>query len=622
MTKSEEELDRNLKEKIPAKLVDSLALFQKEGVTFVLKRGGRGLIADEMGLGKTIQAIAVACAYRDEWPVLVIAPSTARYHWEKEFLRWLENATLRPEQILVITNSSQVFTPDHRIVIVSYDIAQKLGEALLQARFQVVIADECHYLKNHKARRTKSILPILKKATRAVLLSGTPAISRPRELFTQLSTLDPKFFGNQHRFMERYCHGGKKKQSGRNKSNGASNLLELNALMKATVMVRRKKKDILKNLPAKKRVRLRVDVQNEKERAEIAEGMKQLCMKEALLGRLGRKKAGKNKDDNAEGQGAQESWIPKISSEEEEQLTMKLELDGLGGLDRAALQNQKKSLLMNLFCRTGHAKIQPAIDRLKEVLSDDLGGKVLVFAHHRAVMDGIEEGALKDVPHIRIDGSTASKQRQNLVDIFQTDPACRVALLSLTAAGVSITLTAATRAIFVELFWTPAALLQAEDRCHRIGQTSEVTIEYLIAEGTLDDGLWPLIRHKMRVLGEIVEGEKGNLEVQRDEKQSGPSDVKKEEEGSSLALSSDEMLMKELAKEDVDKIVNDGEEGDGDDDQFFSDDEEASSANEESEEDNDVNEVYSIGSDDEEEPPMPTYPRKHAKHPEILTIDS
>jgi SWI/SNF-related matrix-associated actin-dependent regulator of chromatin subfamily A-like protein 1 len=94
-----------------------------------------------------------------------------------------------------------------------------------------------------------------------------------------------------------------------------------------------------------------------------------------------------------------------------------------------------------------------------------------------------------------------------LVQRFQEDPRLRVALLSLTAAGVALTLTAARRAVFAELFWTPAALLQAEDRCHRIGQRKEVEIEYIMARGSLDDCLWPLIRHKMRLLGEMVEGD-------------------------------------------------------------------------------------------------------------------
>jgi len=83
-----------------------------------------------------------------------------------------------------------------------------------------------------------------------------------------------------------------------------------------------------------------------------------------------------------------------------------------------------------------------------------------------------------------------------------------VALLGITAAGVALTLTAASRVVFAELYWTPAALLQAEDRAHRIGQTSEVVIEYLLADDCVDDVLWPCIQHKMLLLGELFENQK------------------------------------------------------------------------------------------------------------------
>ncbi|CAN0495474.1 unnamed protein product, partial [Ectocarpus sp. 12 AP-2014] len=98
------------------------------------------------------------------------------------------------------------------------------------------------------------------------------------------------------------------------------------------------------------------------------------------------------------------------------------------------------------------------------------------------------------------------KDRQDLVDTFQSNPSVRVALLGLTAAGIGITLTAASRVVFAELYWTPAQLLQAEDRCHRIGQATVVKVQYLVAKGSLDDALWPLIQEKIKLLGEMVEG--------------------------------------------------------------------------------------------------------------------
>jgi superfamily II DNA/RNA helicase len=135
--------------------------------------------------------------------------------------------------------------------------------------------------------------------------------------------------------------------------------------------------------------------------------------------------------------------------------------------------------------------------------------QIIIFAHHRTVIDHVSKW-LKDhgTDSIRIDGGTMSKERQKKIEKFQTLTSCRVALLSITSAGVAITLTAASTVYFAELFWTPASLLQAEDRAHRIGQTAEVQIFYFRATGTVDDILWPMLQHKIKTLGEVFEGVK------------------------------------------------------------------------------------------------------------------
>ena len=115
----------------------------------------------------------------------------------------------------------------------------------------------------------------------------------------------------------------------------------------------------------------------------------------------------------------------------------------------------------------------------------------------------------RDQEHIRIDGQTVSKERHGRVQRFQHSASCRVAILAITAAGMAITLTAASTVYFAEMYWTPGAMVQAEDRAHRIGQLNTVTVTYFLADGTIDDLLWPLIRTKMRTLGEVMEGETG-----------------------------------------------------------------------------------------------------------------
>jgi SWI/SNF-related matrix-associated actin-dependent regulator 1 of chromatin subfamily A len=127
--------------------------------------------------------------------------------------------------------------------------------------------------------------------------------------------------------------------------------------------------------------------------------------------------------------------------------------------------------------------------------------KFLCFAHHANVMDGLAK-ALNDkkVEFIRIDGRTSAESRRALCEKFQHRDECRVALLSITAANAGITLTSANLVVFAELYWNPGILTQAEDRAHRIGQQDCVFVQYLVAAGTADDHLWPLIQAKLDVL--------------------------------------------------------------------------------------------------------------------------
>lgn len=175
-------------------------------------------------------------------------------------------------------------------------------------------------------------------------------------------------------------------------------------------------------------------------------------------------------------------------------------------------QGKRTSVLSRLYGLTGDVKIPLLVDMLQKWLSDPTKGKLCIFAHHISVLDALEKQAgLSNVGNskskfIRIDGSTLPKQRQDQINAFQSDPLVRIALLGITAAGVAVTLTASSTVWFAELFWTPAIMIQAEDRCHRIGQQARVKCLYFVAKGTVDDILWKLIEKKFKDLGEFVEG--------------------------------------------------------------------------------------------------------------------
>nr|XP_025951181.1 SWI/SNF-related matrix-associated actin-dependent regulator of chromatin subfamily A-like protein 1 isoform X1 [Dromaius novaehollandiae]XP_025951192.1 SWI/SNF-related matrix-associated actin-dependent regulator of chromatin subfamily A-like protein 1 isoform X1 [Dromaius novaehollandiae] len=434
--------DADLSE-VDSKIVTSLMPFQREGVNFAILRNGRLLLADDMGLGKTIQAICIAAYYRKEWPLLVVTPSSVRFTWAEAFHRWLPSLSPGSTNVIVTGKDNLMAS---LVNIISFDLLSKMDKHL-KGTFQVVIIDESHFLKNIKTARCRAAMPLLKAARRVILLSGTPAMSRPAELYTQIAAVQPAFFPQFHSFGLRYCDA-KKMPWGWDYS-GSSNLTELKVLLEESIMIRRLKSDVLSQLPAKQRKMVLVAPEgiNAKTKAVLAAAAKKMAK----------------------------------------------------GYES---KQQEKEALLLFYNRTAEAKIHSVVEYILELLESGKD-KFLVFAHHKIVLDAIvAELAKKRVEYIRIDGSTPSAERQSLCQKFQFSEKQTVAVLSLTAANMGLTLSAADLVVFAELFWNPGVLIQAEDRAHRIGQTSSVNVHYLVAKGTADDYLWPMIQEKIKVLGE------------------------------------------------------------------------------------------------------------------------
>ena len=224
---------------------------QQAGVRAILARRGRTLLADEMGLGKTAQAIAAAVLYSSEWPCLVVSPSAMRTTWENELSDWLPPGLC---DIHVMRTSKDVPPKEFGaslIVVTTYDMVSSLPTSL---QFGVVIADEAHMIKNGESLRAKALLPRLVAANRALLLTGTPVLQRPAELYTLLCALLPR--GCTPHFAQyawRYCAPKPSTLPGLQWDySGSSCLNELSALLLATVLVRRRKADHC-SLPEKHR---------------------------------------------------------------------------------------------------------------------------------------------------------------------------------------------------------------------------------------------------------------------------------------------------------------------------------------------------------------------------------
>ncbi|OCT63361.1 DNA annealing helicase and endonuclease ZRANB3 [Xenopus laevis] len=460
---------------LPDKLRERLLPFQREGVHFALKRHGRCMIADEMGLGKTLQAIAVAYYYRDEWPLLVVVPSSLRYPWIEEMEKWIPE--LCPEDITVIENKTDVGRMSAcKVTVLGYGLlttdAQTLIDALYKQHFRVVLVDESHYMKSRNASRSKLLLPIVQKATRALLLTGTPALGRPEELYMQIEALFPKKFGTWTEYAKKYCNAHVRYFGNRTQWDyrGASNLDELHQRL-SNIMVRRLKNEVLTQLPPKIRQRIPFELP---------------------------------KDVAKEINGSFEEWEKLMRCP-----------------DSMATESsnpfiQIMGMITRMFKQTALAKAGAVKDYVKMMLDNDKL-KFLVFAHHLSMLQACTEAAIESkARYIRIDGSVPSAERIHLVHQFQNDPETRVAILSIQAAGQGLTFTAATHVVFAELYWDPGHIKQAEDRAHRIGQCNSVHIHYLIARGTMDTLMWGMLNRKANVTGSTLNGKKEKIQADED----------------------------------------------------------------------------------------------------------
>jgi len=421
--------------------------FQRAGVKFIETADGRCVVADEMGLGKTLQSLAYLQLHPELRPALVVCPASLKLNWEREIAKWMTSNS----RTAILSGTKPKALPDADILICNYDILHAWQPLLSTAGLQVIICDEAHYLKEAKARRTAAAKLLIKQASHVLLLTGTPVLNRPKELFPLLNMVAPDAWPNFFQFAKRYCNARQETiwvRGGGTKLvwnfDGASNLAELHGAVQP-FMVRRLKADVLKELPAKRRVVVPIEL--------TPSAQKQY---RSVL---------------AESQAA-------IRADESNALAQ------LEALKQAAVA----------------AKLPAAIDWIRDFIESE---KLIVFGIHKSVVDALLEAFLAAV---KVDGTTSQNQRQAAVDKFQSDPDCRLFVGNIQAAGVGLTLTAASNVAFLEYPWTPALVQQAEDRAHRIGQQGSVTAWNLLAEGTIDEDIFETLEAKRIVVDIVTDG--------------------------------------------------------------------------------------------------------------------
>jgi len=455
--------------------------FQKAGVAYALQRDGC-LIADEMGLGKTIQALGVVNADPTIESVLCIVPARLRLNWEREAAKWLT----RPFNIRVIHKTDELPEKGDDFVIVNYD---KLGlkqcvamrEALLAREWDVLICDESHMLKNAKAKRTKVVLGargvtgIVTKAKRVLHLTGTPILNRPVEIYPVLASLKPEEFGSFWQFTGRYC-GRIRTPYGWDYS-GASNLEELQERLRRTVMIRRLKVDVLKELPPKERQVIAIPANGAGNAVEReAEAYRKLKDSLDVLRDMV-KMARESGDDEAY---------------------------------RQAIDNLRHGMAVAFteMARVRHqvalAKLPLVIKHLEAILEEGVQ-KIVVFAHHRDVTGALHEHFKKKAGAVMLRGGTSGKAGQEAERRFMQDDDCKMFIGSMKAAGQGLTLTASSLVVFAELDWTPAWVSQAEDRCHRITQKNSVLVQHIVLDGSLDSRVAKKLVAKQRILDKALD---------------------------------------------------------------------------------------------------------------------
>ncbi len=430
--------------------------YQEEGIIQGLE-WKRFFLGDEPGLGKTLQSIGVVDTAHT-YPCLVICPSSLKINWQREFEKFTD------VKALILDNSCRTTWPYllqmkmYHVVIVNYESLKKYfvwdikGSTLKDIvfspdikLFKSVIIDESHRVKDTSTQQTKFTKGICTGKEWIILLSGTPVVNRPADLVAQLSIMDRLGeFGGKGNFLINYASGERE----------ASNLTSLSTELYQRCMIRREKRTVLTQLPDKTRVDLMVSISNEDEYftacrdlAEYLREYRQCC---------------------------------------EEEIRKKMRMEAL-----------VKFMALRSIASKG--KVQQAVDFIKNFLANEK--KLVVFCSLHEIVDELKKHFPKAVT---VTGRDSLVMKQAAVDAFQTREDVQLIICSIKAAGVGITLTAASDVAFIEFPWTYADCCQCEDRCHRIGQSNNVTCYYLMGKNTIDHKLYQIIHDKKSIANEIM----------------------------------------------------------------------------------------------------------------------
>ncbi|XP_044158642.1 SWI/SNF-related matrix-associated actin-dependent regulator of chromatin subfamily A containing DEAD/H box 1 isoform X2 [Bufo gargarizans] len=525
----------------PSILSKSLVLkpYQKIGLNWLAllhKHKVNGILADEMGLGKTVQAIAfLAHLYMngDNGPHLVVVPASTLDNWVREFNHWCPDLNIllyygsqdeRRHLRYDILNKIVEFN----VIVTTYNCAISSAEdrgLFRRLKLNYAVFDEGHMLKNMSSIRYQHLMTL--NAKNRLLLTGTPVQNNLLELMSLLNFVMPHMFSSSTSELKR-MFSSKAKSTDEQSTFEKDRIAHAKLIMKPFIL-KRVKTEVLKQLPPKK------------DHIKFCQmSKKQQHLYDSLMAKLKRSIEGPEKTSelcnvmmhlrkmaNHPLLHRQYYTAEKLRSMSKLMLKEPTHCEANPDLifeDMEVMTDFELHRLCSEFCSLSQYKLEKELildsgkfEVLDQLLSDvkKQGSRVVLFSQFTMMLD-ILEVFLKHHQHryIRLDGKTQISERIHLIDQFNTDMDIFIFLLSTKAGGLGINLTSANVVILHDIDCNPYNDKQAEDRCHRVGQTKEVTVTRLIGKGTIEESMLKISQQKLRLEQDMTTtdtGDEGNI---------------------------------------------------------------------------------------------------------------
>jgi SWI/SNF-related matrix-associated actin-dependent regulator 1 of chromatin subfamily A len=440
-----------------------LRRYQRKGVRLSdTKFDGRVLLADDMGLGKTVQFLALI-KRRKSFPAIVVCPSSVKWHWQDTARRLFQIKSI----VLEGRKPYWFDVKRYQLVIINYDVLPWWAKRLKSnVRAKAVGIDEGQYVTNREAKRSWAVRQLCKGSRKrdVVVMSGSPMVNRPYELWHLLHILRPDKWpwGTFHLFAKKYCHV-RTGFGGRIKYTGGRRLDQLNRILKREVMIRRLKKDVLKELPPIQTELVVLDIKN---RAKYEAAQRRVTR--WLNGEVRWKPTKKR--------------VTKITDTAQNEFTM---------LKKLAATYKMPSML----------------EWIDDWLADS-NRKLIVFTWHHSIIEKFHQYYGERC--VTIDGRTHPRDRKAAVQRFTKVNNCRLAFCQIKAVGIGTDglQYASSDVALAEFPWNPADVSQAIARAHRIGQLRGVNAYYLVGRDTVEHVLCRLLQNKQVWLDATLDGKK------------------------------------------------------------------------------------------------------------------